>query len=209
MRLEGNDIALRLGQRQLFESLSFTLKGPGTISIMGPSGSGKSTLLGLISRQILPDSGTIAAHHDDDRTFTPPNPAWIFQNSPLLNRRTAVENVMLEVLLTSRSQETARRKAVRAMRELGILHLAKTQTYRLSGGEKQRIAVARAVAAEAQLILADEPTASLDSTSRQAVCQALNRAAEHGALVIVATHDSWVAENCDRNTSLKDGTLVG
>ena len=209
MRVEGRSITLTLGQRLLFESLDFTIEGPGTVSIMGPSGSGKSTLLGLISKHILPDSGTVDVHSAGDATDSVPQAAWIFQNSPLLNRRSAIENVMLEVLLKTGSQEAARRKAVHAMRQLGILHLARTQTFRLSGGEKQRIAVARAVAADAELILADEPTASLDSTARQAVCHALDRAADQGALVIVATHDSWVAESCARNASLKDGRLVG
>lgn len=205
MRVELRGVSVTLGSRALFADLTHSFSGTGTIALLGPSGSGKSTLLGLIAHELRPDSGEI-------RWVSPgiqePRFSWIFQNSPLLQRRTAVDNVMLGPLLAGEEIGIARARATQAMGTLGITGLAKMPVHRLSGGEKQRVAVARSMAAEARLLLADEPTASLDPESRKAVGDALNTAADGGALVIVATHDVWLAENCTLQVRIERGLLV-
>jgi ABC-type lipoprotein export system ATPase subunit len=165
-------------------------EGPALVALMGPSGSGKTTLLGLVSGRLTPSGGAV-----DVEPKTKPD--WILQSSPLLTRRSALDNVLLGPRLAGRPGPQAFDRARSAMRELGVWELRDQPVFRLSGGERQRLAVARAMARGAQLVLADEPTASLDPTARALVCLALRRAATHGALVLVATHDDHVAQSAD------------
>jgi ABC-type lipoprotein export system ATPase subunit len=118
------------------------------------------------------------------------------------------ENVMIGPLSRGRSELRSRALATRALAELGLGGRLRTAAYRLSGGERQRVAVARALAAGAALVLADEPTASLDAVSKRSVISALERVSDYGALLIVATHDPDVAAACDRRFRLLDGTLL-
>ena len=133
---------------------------------------------------------------------------WIFQSAPILARRTALDNVVLGAIARGHSRPRSVALARRAMKSLGIFHLANSQTFRLSGGERQRVAVARALASGSQLILADEPTAALDSESKGLVIAALRTATKYGASLIVATHDDDVAMACDETFDLREGLLV-
>ena len=99
--------------------------------------------------------------------------------------------------MTGMEEGEAQNRAESTLEKVGLAHLARVKSARLSGGERQRVAVARAIVARSPLILADEPTASLDAVSRGKVVEALAEAAASGALVLVATHDAWVAEHCD------------
>ncbi|MDQ4502615.1 ATP-binding cassette domain-containing protein [Sinomonas sp. ASV322] len=205
MRVELVDVSYSVPGRALFTAVTHTFAAPATIALMGPSGSGKSTLLGLISRQLAPDQGTVRAEHDGSQVA----PAWIFQSTPLLVHRTALDNAMTAALMTGHDPIVSRRRAAEALERVGLGGLASTHASRLSGGERQRVAVARAITARSRLVLADEPTASLDPVSRERVVDALRSAREFGALTLVATHDAWVADNCDARVMIEDGTLVG
>nr|WP_276508639.1 ATP-binding cassette domain-containing protein [Modestobacter muralis] len=172
-----------------------TLESGDLTALMGPSGSGKSTLLAILSGLMPPGEGTRRV------TGAPPGEqavSWIFQNSPGLTRRTVLDNVSLGPLSAGATRQQAEDAARSALQLLGLGDLAGTRLFRLSGGERQRAAVARCIASRADLILADEPTASLDARNRALVCQALDAAARNGSVVVVATHDQAVAQACHR-----------
>jgi ABC-type lipoprotein export system ATPase subunit len=117
--------------------------------------------------------------------------------------------MLLSALLRGVDEETAYRRAISSLHAVGIGGLAERMAFTLSGGEKQRVAIARAMAARAPVLLADEPTASLDPDMRGKICDSLIAAARAGAIVVVATHDDFVSSRCDRTLVLRDGLLVG
>ncbi|WP_159501409.1 ABC transporter ATP-binding protein [Microbacterium sp. 18062] len=194
--------SVSLGGRAILDHATARIDGPATVAIMGPSGAGKTTLLYTIAGLIRPQEGSVTLIGGAGQA-----PAWVVQNSPLLARRTALENVALGASAVGVEWHAAQEAAAPIMTALSIEHLALRPAYQLSGGERQRVAVARAIALRAPLILADEPTASLDSSSRAAVCDALERAAAAGALVLVTTHDPVVADRADRILALAEGQI--
>ncbi|MGH3691377.1 MAG: ATP-binding cassette domain-containing protein [Microbacterium sp.] len=195
MRIVARDLGMRFGSRWLFQGLDFAWEPPSFVSVTGPSGSGKTTLLGVISGSISATAGDCIAENDE--TGAPSSAGWIVQNSPLLVSRTALENVALGPLFQRVPQSEALVRAEQEMARLGIEHLAQVRAKKLSGGERQRVTVARALASQARLILADEPTSSLDAEAKIRVATALRAAADDGALVIMATHDKDVAAFAD------------
>jgi ABC-type lipoprotein export system ATPase subunit len=209
MRVEVHDVTYSVPGRQLFSRLTHTFAGTATVAIMGPSGSGKSTLLGLVSGQLTPQSGLVRICADGDGQLKPLIPAWIFQSSPLLSQRTALDNAMTASLMAGHDPEESRLRAREALHCLGLGELRAARVSGLSGGERQRVAVARAITARSSLILADEPTASLDPDARRKVIEALKHASELGALTLIATHDPWVAQQCDDRFWIEEGQLVG
>lgn len=202
MHLTVSEITHAFGARQLFQHLSLRVSSGEMLALMGPSGAGKSTLLSMIAGVAQPNMGSITFDSTHD-----PRIVWIVQSTPLLPRRTALDNVRLGPLSEGLSREEADARALAAMRHLGVEHTETTRVFRLSGGERQRLAVARAVASSADVILADEPTASLDPATRSEVITALRVATDVGVMVIVSTHDMAVARLCDRTVNLADGAL--
>lgn len=209
MRVIADAVGMAVGGRLLFSELSFHVSAGQIAALMGPSGVGKSTLLAGIAglspltagtiRFTLPD-GTLVSPQDADAARV----HWMFQSSPLLGRRSALDNVALahELRGEDRGDAIAASREILATLELGAL--AHQPVHRLSGGERQRVAVARALAARPHLLLADEPTASLDAATRAIVTQALVTVAREGAAVIVATHDKWVADHGDQVIELQN-----
>ena len=206
MRIEIEKVSLSLGGRRIYDELSATLNSPGIVCLMGPSGSGKTTFLGLIAGYVSPDQGQVLV--DGNPPTSESDVDWIVQSSPLLTRRTALDNVRLGPLSRGVQRASATEASLLAMETLGIDHLGKSIVHQLSGGERQRVAVARSIATGPRLLLADEPTASLDQESRRAVCDSLEAAAAEGALVIVATHDPYVASRCERTFAVSNGKLA-
>jgi ABC-type lipoprotein export system ATPase subunit len=180
------------------------------IALVGPSGSGKSTLLHLMAGLDEPTVGRVAWPAIGDRTALRPGPvAVIFQGPSLLPPLTVNENVALPLVLDGRSDAEARAAARSALERLGLAELADKLPEELSGGQAQRVAVARAVAGEPRLILADEPTGQLDRVTGAALVEVLLAAADHaGAAIVVATHDPSVAERLDERWELHSGRLV-
>ncbi|MDF2558561.1 MAG: hypothetical protein K0R99_7 [Microbacterium sp.] len=186
---------MRFGSRWLFQNVDFAWQSPSFVSVTGPSGSGKTTLLGVISGSIPATVGDSIAEADE--MGGPSSAGWIVQNSPLLVSRTALENVALGPIFQRVPRPEALARAEQEMARLGIEHLANVRAKKLSGGERQRVTVARALASQARLILADEPTSSLDAEAKIRVATALRTAADDGALIIMATHDKEVAAFAD------------
>ena len=179
------------------------------IALMGPSGSGKSTLLHLIAGLDRPTTGDVqwpAIGRFDE--LRPGAVGVIFQGPSLLPPLDVVENVALPLILGGESDRAATATALVALEALDLQSLASKLPEELSGGQAQRVAVARALAGKPRLILADEPTGQLDHVNGAAVVRALLDAASHGAALLVTTHDPDVARRFDRIWSMDDGELV-
>jgi ABC-type lipoprotein export system ATPase subunit len=177
------------------EDASFEIGADSRIALVGPSGSGKSTLLYLMAGLLDPSAGSLswpALEEAGDRRVG--SIAVVFQAPSLVPWLDAVENVMVPLLLQGLDQTAARRKAEAALAALSLAEIGDKLPEELSGGEAQRVAVARAMAQEAPLMLADEPTGQLDQATARQVMSALVRAADRNrAALVVATHDPAVA----------------
>lgn len=180
------------------------------IALTGPSGSGKTTLLHLLAGLDDPTKGTIEWPSIGGHDHLRPGPiAIVFQTPSLLPPLDVVENVALPLLLQGIDRHTARKTAGEALRRLDLELLSAKLPEELSGGQAQRVAVARVLAGRPQLILADEPTGQLDHASGAAIIDALIAAAtETGAALIVNTHDTTVAHRLDHHWSMMNGRLM-
>lgn len=196
--------------------INFQMEQGEFVAIMGPSGSGKSTLLNVISTIDHPTSGSVTIDGKDPHTMRDGQLAhfrrsvlgFVFQDFNLVNTLTVEENIMLPLTLegVSPAQMKQRTKAVAEL--LGIGHLLNKRTFEISGGQAQRVAVARAVVTNPALLLADEPTGNLDSKATRDVMelfQMLNQTQQ--ATILMVTHDSFVASYCRRVLIIKDGKL--
>ena len=180
------------------------------IAIVGPSGSGKTTLLHLLAGLDGPTVGQVTwpALGGHPRSLRPGTVAVVFQGPSLLPALDALENVALPLLLAGEDERVARRAAAAALDALGLTEVTRLLPEELSGGQAQRVATARALAAAPQLLIADEPTGQLDHASANAVMDTMLRAVQAtGAAVVVATHDAAVAARFDARWEMDDGTL--
>ncbi len=186
------------------------------VALVGPSGSGKSTLLHLLGAVDVPDAGhvTIAgvdvhAMSDDARTvFRRRTIGFVFQSFNLVPTLTVLENVALPLLLDGIRPRAAWERARSMLRSVGVDARAAHLPDRLSGGEAQRVGVARALVAAPAVVLADEPTGNLDSTNADAVLDLFGRAADSGTAVVVVTHDPRAAARAHRIARVVDGRIV-
>lgn len=180
------------------------------VALVGPSGSGKSTLLHLMAGLDLPTVGTVSWPAIGSRdALRPGRVAVIFQGPSLLPPLTVEENVALPLILGGMPDAGARTAAVIALDLLELADLRAKLPEEISGGQAQRVAVARALAGEPSLILADEPTGQLDRTNGAVVVDVLLAAADHaGAALVVSTHDPTVAERLSETWELRSGQLT-
>ncbi len=179
------------------------------IALMGVSGSGKTTLLHLIAGLDAPTSGTVSWPALGDRSTLRPGPlAIVFQSPSLLPPLDVVENVALPLLLQGVAKDEANRAAMAALTRLGLEGLARKLPEEVSGGQAQRIAVARVLAGRPRLILADEPTGQLDHDTGTHIIDVLLEAADElGAALIINTHDPLVAERLPWRWEMASGRL--
>jgi putative ABC transport system ATP-binding protein/lipoprotein-releasing system ATP-binding protein len=180
------------------------------IAIVGPSGSGKSTLLHMLAGLDDPTVGTVSWPAIGSRRDLRPGPvAVVFQGPSLLAPLTVAENVALPLLLADTDETEASERAIAALGLLGLAELADKLPEEISGGQAQRAAIARALAGDPVLILADEPTGQLDRPTGAAVVDTLLDAAAHsGAALVVSTHDPAVAERFDERWEMHSGLLT-
>ncbi|GAA1122761.1 ABC transporter ATP-binding protein [Streptomyces javensis] len=178
------------------------------IAIMGPSGSGKSTLLHLMAGLERPTSGEIA-WPALGRPATARDIGVVFQSPSLIPALDVVENAALPLALSGTSESEARRRALSALDAVGVADLADKLPEELSGGQAQRVAVARVLALRPRVVLADEPTGQLDrATGRHVVDVLLDTAAELGAALVVTTHDPTVGERLTERWPMHEGRLA-
>ena len=192
------------------------LAGGELVLLMGPSGAGKSTLLQLCGALLRPTSGRVWLDGTDVTALTESRlpdvrlhkVGFVFQAFQLLANLNALENVRLVLEAAGRSGADADARARQLLTGLGLAHRLRARPATLSGGEKQRVAVARALANDPSLVLADEPTGNLDSKSGAAVMDLLVHAVrERGTAVLVATHDDRLRAVADRVVRIEDGRL--
>jgi putative ABC transport system ATP-binding protein len=215
--IEARDIAKSFGQTPALRGASVAVSQGEILAVMGPSGSGKSTLLHCLAGIFTPDSGEVWFNRqrlDDlgegERTKLRRTAfGFVFQFGQLVPELTAADNVALPLLLNRVSRRTAYRTAATWLDRLGIGGKGSNRTGELSGGEAQRVAVARALALGPQVIFADEPTGSLDSLTGEKVMDLLTGLArEAGSTVVLVTHDARVAAYADRVIMVRDGLVT-
>jgi putative ABC transport system ATP-binding protein len=198
------------------QGVSLTVKAGELVAVMGPSGSGKSTLLHLAGGLDTPTSGRVRVEGTDLGSLSRKALArvrrrsvgYVFQDFNLVPALTAAENVALPRELDGTSARVARSEAVAALEEVGIPELADRFPDDMSGGQQQRVAIARALVGERRLVLADEPTGALDSTTGEAVMALLRARCDAGAAGVLVTHDARHAAWADRVVFLRDGRVV-
>lgn len=185
-----NDVGHRFdGHPVLFEHLTARLEPGRVYALTGPSGSGKSTLLGMLAGWIAPSAGSIERTGVDSI-------GWIFQNPHGVPRRTALDHVALPFIARGETRLTADAAAQQLLLRFGLKHAMDRQFRALSGGEGQRLMLARGIAAAPDLLLVDEPTAQLDVRTASTVIDALANIATDGTIIVVATHDTRTRDAC-------------
>jgi ABC-type lipoprotein export system ATPase subunit len=177
------------GQPFLFRGLSATLLPDRVYALVGQSGSGKSTLLSLLAGWLDPTEGSV-----DRRGVT--RVGWVFQNPHGVARRTALDHVVLPLLVQGRPRRRAEADARELLAGFGLAEVAEREFAALSGGEAQRLMLARGIAARPELFLVDEPTAQLDARTAAQVSRTLGGLARAGTVVVVATHDAQTRAAC-------------
>ncbi len=203
------------GTLEILRDIDFALKARETAAIVGASGSGKSTLLSIIAGLDTPTSGTVRLGGQDLFTIDEDARAavrarkvgFVFQSFQLLGNLTALENVMLPLELDARKD--ARKLATEMLGRVGLSQRLNAYPKVLSGGEQQRVALARAFVVRPAVLLADEPTGSLDFATGEKIMELmfdLNR--EQGTTLVLVTHDRAIAQRCDRRITIEAGRVV-
>jgi ABC-type lipoprotein export system ATPase subunit len=197
--------------RQALTDVSCEVRAGDRIAIVGPSGSGKSTLLHLLAGLDTPSQGTVTWPAIGERNeLRPSRVSVVFQAPSLLAPLTVVENVALPLILGGLADERAAERAAAGLARLGLAELADKLPDEISGGQAQRVAVARALVGDPTLILADEPTGQLDHATADSVMAALIETAQlTGSALVISTHDALVADRLDHTWTINDGRLAG
>lgn len=191
MQLVGHDLRHAYPpSADLFANVNFTLGAGAVCALTGPSGSGKSTLLSIVAGWTTPSDGFVRRNGIDQVTWVPQNPVGVA-------RRKTIDHAILPLLITGYSVAAAQERARNVLVAFGLETVSEQPFAALSGGEAQRLMLARAVLCSAQLMLVDEPTAQLDPISAQAVIESLDQVAEQGRIVLIATHDTRVSARCN------------
>ena len=207
----------RLGgsQVQALSDVSFSVEPQEYVAIMGESGSGKTTLLNILAALDKPTSGKVYLKGRDislvkDRemaAFRRQNLGFVFQEFNLLDTFSLEDNIYLPLVLSGRKYEEMHKRIIPIAKQLGIMEILKKYPYEVSGGQKQRAAVARALITRPQLILADEPTGALDSRSSDELLSLFTQINQGGQTVLMVTHSVKAASNAKRVLFIKDGLV--
>lgn len=212
-----HDIHKSFGSLQVLKGIDLSINQGEIVSIVGPSGAGKTTLLQIIgtldradSGRVLFDGVDVSLYNEKQLSaFRNEHIGFVFQFHQLLPEFSAVENVMMPALIKGDSMADARRRAMEMLDFLGLTDRATHKPAELSGGEKQRVAVARALVNRPQVILADEPSGSLDTQNREELHRLFfDLRRDLGQTFIIVTHDESLAATTDRTIHLRDGMVV-
>lgn len=209
-------ITKSFGSLQVLKGIDLHIDKGEVVSIVGPSGAGKTTLLQIIGTLDKPDSGQIIINGTDVSSlsrkklseFRNQHIGFVFQFHQLLPEFTALENIMIPAFIAGKSRSEAKKKAEELLDFMGLSDRAGHKPSELSGGEKQRVAVARALINNPAVILADEPSGSLDSKNKEELHQLFfNLRDKFGQTFVIVTHDEHLARITDRTIAMRDGML--
>ena len=210
------NITKSFGSLQVLKGIDLQIEKGEVVSIVGPSGAGKTTLLQIMGTLDTPDTGSVLIGDTDVTQLSQKEMArfrnqhlgFVFQFHQLLPEFTALENVMIPALIANRSQKETKERAKELLDFLGLSDRAEHKPNELSGGEKQRVAVARALMNKPSVILADEPSGSLDSKNKAELHQLFFDLRDQlGQTFVIVTHDEALAVLTDRTIHLKDGMI--
>ena len=216
--IKAQNIRKSFGELEVLKGVNLSVEKGEIVSIVGPSGVGKTTLLQIIGTLDKPNSGEISVDGIDVRklsadklsVFRNKHIGFIFQFHQLLPEFTALENVMIPALIAKTDAKKATQKAKELLDYMQLSDRLTHKPSELSGGEKQRVAVARALINNPSLILADEPSGSLDSQNKEDLHKLLfDLRDEFGLTEVIVTHDVELANLCDRTIEMMDGKIVG
>ncbi|MBP3252402.1 MAG: ABC transporter ATP-binding protein [Prevotella sp.] len=215
--IKTENITKSFGSLQVLKGIDLHIERGEVVSIVGPSGAGKTTLLQIIGTLDRPDTGSVCVDGIDTTTlsqkqlsdFRNKHLGFVFQFHQLLPEFTAIENIMIPAYIAGRSNKDAKNRAEELLRFMGLTDRANHKPAELSGGEKQRVAVARALVNNPAVILADEPSGSLDSKNKAELHQLFfDLRNQFGQTFVIVTHDEQLATITDRTIHMRDGLLV-
>lgn len=203
-------------ETQVLKNISLQINAGEFVAIMGKSGAGKSTLMYQLSLLDHPTSGTITVDgkpvsdlsHDERTRFRLDHLGYIFQDYALVPELTALENVMVPLLMQGNTHAQAQSIAQSSLEKINLGHRQNNLPSQLSGGEQQRVSIARAVAHNPKILFADEPTANLDSESSNVVINIFKQLHKEGQTIVMVTHEPEYTVDCDRIIQLNDGQII-
>ena len=216
--IEIKGVTKSFGSLQVLKGIDLCIKKGEIVSIVGPSGAGKTTLLQILGTLDKPDSGSVVVDGIETSTlstnklseFRNMHLGFVFQFHQLLPEFTAIENIMIPAYIAGMKPKEARSRAEELLAFMGLSDRATHKPNELSGGEKQRVAVARALMNNPAVILADEPSGSLDSKNKEELHKLFFELRDKfGQTFVIVTHDETLATLTDRTIHLKDGRIVG
>jgi putative ABC transport system ATP-binding protein len=208
--LAAREVTLRLGDRRILDDVSLELEPGSFTALTGPSGAGKSTLLWVLAGALTPTSGTVTYAGEpvgDRAAASRRGVALVPQGNALVAALTARENIVVPLLVLGTPAGEARERAESALQQTRLGDSGHHLVEELSGGQQQRVAVGRGLASRASVLLADEPTSELDGVTRETVVGLLADEARAGAVVLMATHDAWCADQADAEYHLDEGRI--
>ena len=216
--IEIKGVTKSFGSLQVLKGIDLRIEKGEIVSIVGPSGAGKTTLLQILGTLDKPDSGSVVVDGTETSTlstnklseFRNTHLGFVFQFHQLLPEFTAIENIMIPAYIAGMKPKEARNRAEELLAFMGLSDRATHKPNELSGGEKQRVAVARALMNNPAVILADEPSGSLDSKNKEELHKLFFELRDKfGQTFVIVTHDETLATLTDRTIHLKDGRIVG